>query len=86
MGILNKAKGNSAGTEAREAFTRGDYVFVFKAIEANVKSMTTGPMPGMAEQIQAIEAEGWALTNMAAAESKVLSGERIALILMFRRR
>ena len=30
--------------------------------------------------------QGWTLTNMAAAEGKTLSGERIALVCMFRRR
>lgn len=87
MGILNNAKGNIAGSQAREAAGRGDHVFVFKAIEANSKSTTTGSMPGMAEQIQAIEAEGWTLANMAAAEGKTsLSGDRIALVMLFRRR
>ncbi|MFF5757726.1 hypothetical protein ACFY7A_20055 [Streptomyces longwoodensis] len=43
-------------------------------------------MTGVVEQIEAIEAQGWALTNMAAAESKALSGERNALICLFRRR
>lgn len=86
MGFINNAKGDVAGKSAAEARERGDLVFVFKAIEANVKSMTTGPMPGMAEQVQAIEAQGWVLANMAAGEGKALGGERIALVMLFRRR
>ncbi|MFI1520635.1 hypothetical protein [Kitasatospora cineracea] len=87
MGFINNVKGGLAADKAREAYAKGDFVFVFKAIEANAKSTSTGPMPGMSEQIQAIEAEGWHLDKMAAAEGKTaLSGERIALILLFRRR
>lgn len=86
MGFINQAKGNIAGKEAADAYQRGDYVFVWKAIEANKNSLATGPMTGMAEQIQAIEAAGWALANMAAGEGKALGGERIALVMLFRRR
>jgi hypothetical protein len=87
MGFINNVKGSMAGGAAKTAYDRGDQVFVFKAIEANSKSTSTGSMHGMAEQIQAIEAEGWALTNMTAGEGKTaMGGERIALICLFRRR
>ncbi|MFE1321613.1 hypothetical protein [Kitasatospora phosalacinea] len=85
MGFINNVKGLSAGKEAADAYANGDTVFVFKAIEANFKSLATGPMPGMAEQIQSIEAAGWRLDQMTAAEGKALGGERIALVLLFRR-
>jgi hypothetical protein len=39
----------------------------------------------MAEQIQAVESEGWRLEQMAAAEGKAFTGERVALVCLFRR-
>jgi len=63
----------------------GHALLVYKFIEANTNSRATGPMNAMAEQIQAIEAEGWALANFAVGEGKALSGERVALICLFRR-
>ncbi|MDX2850081.1 hypothetical protein [Actinacidiphila glaucinigra] len=38
----------------------------------------------MSEQIEAIEAEGWTLYNMAAAEGKAMTSERVALVCLFR--
>lgn len=85
MGFINQAKGDQAGKHAREAKAAGNTVLVYKFIEANTNSRATAPMTGMAEQIQAIEAEGWRLDQMAAGEGKALSGERVALICLFRR-
>ncbi|MEU1421489.1 hypothetical protein [Kitasatospora sp. NPDC005751] len=85
MGLINKAKGSSAGREAAQAYADGAAIFMYKAIEANIKSMTTGSMPGMAEQIQSIEAAGWILHHMAVGEGKALGGERIAVVMLFRR-
>ncbi|MFG2109831.1 hypothetical protein [Micromonospora chersina] len=86
MGWLNNAKASEAGKHAREAVAKGDTILVYKFIEANTNSRITAPMTGMAEQIQAIEAEGWTLANMAVGEGKALGGERVALICLFRRR
>lgn len=86
MGFINNAKARGATDEARKAIAEGRTVLVYKFIEANKTSATTAPMAGIGEQIEAIEAEGWALYNMAAAESKTLGGERIGLICLFRRR
>lgn len=86
MGFINNAKAGKATDEARKAYTDGRSVLVYKIIEANKSSMSTAPMTGVGEQIEAIEAEGWALANMAAAESKTLGGERIGLVCLFRRR
>ncbi|WHX19815.1 hypothetical protein QFW82_23590 [Streptomyces malaysiensis subsp. malaysiensis] len=85
MGWINNAKGDGASRHAREAIQAGNSVLVYKFIEANTNSRATAPMTGMAEQIQAIEAEGWRLDKMAAAEGKALSGERVALVCLFRR-
>lgn len=85
MGWLASAKGNEAGRQAREARDGGKGVLVYKFIEASGNSRLTGPMSGMAEQIEAIEAEGWALADMSAAQGKSLFSERVALVCMFRR-
>lgn len=86
MGFINNTKAEMAGKEAREAYARGDYVLVYKFIEANATSKTTAPMTGISEQITAVESAGWMLQNMAAAEGKALTGERVALVCLFRRR
>jgi hypothetical protein len=86
MGFINNAKASKSTNEARKAYESGQAVLVYKFIEANKTSVTTAPMAGVGEQIEAVEAEGWALYNMAAAESKTLSGERIGIICLFRRR
>ncbi|MCH5677843.1 hypothetical protein [Streptomyces gilvus] len=86
MGFANRAKADKATDEAQKALSDGRSVLVYKIIEANKTSMTTAPMTGVGEQIEAIEAQGWQLYNMAAAESKTLGGERIGVICLFRRR
>ncbi|GHD26180.1 hypothetical protein [Streptomyces galbus] len=86
MGFINNAKANEATRAAEQAYTEGRQVLTFKIIEANSSSRHTGVMTGVGEQIEAIEAQGWTLTNMAAAESKALTGERTGLICLFRRR
>ena len=57
MGWLANVKGNEAGRQARDARDSGRATLVYKFIEANGNSCLTGPMSGMAEQIEAIEAE-----------------------------
>ncbi|NJP71347.1 hypothetical protein [Streptomyces sp. C1-2] len=84
MGIINDSKANMAGAEARKARERGQSVLVYKFIEANTNSKSTAPMTGMAEQIAAVEQQGWRLDQMAAAEGKALTGERVALVCLFR--
>jgi hypothetical protein len=85
MGFMNQAKGSEAGKRAREAREAGNTVLIYKFIEAITNSKATAPMTGMAEQIQAVEAEGWRLDQMAAAEGKALTGERVSLVCLFRR-
>lgn len=86
MGWINNAKVAGAAEDARKAYAEGRSILTFKIIEANGGSRLTGVMPGVGEQIEAIEAEGWTLDTMTAAEGKTLSGERTALICLFRRR
>ncbi|MET9876564.1 hypothetical protein ABZZ36_18345 [Actinacidiphila glaucinigra] len=84
MGFINDAKANVAADAAKKARATGQRILVYKFIEANTSSKSTAPMKGMAEQIEAIEAEGWTLYNMAAAEGKAMTGERVALVCLFR--
>lgn len=86
MGFINNAKADTAAKAAADAYSAGRQVFAFKIIEATTNSRSTGPMPGVGEQIESIENAGWHLANMAGAEGKALSGERTALICLFRRR
>ncbi len=86
MGIFNDAKAATAEQAAQKAYAEGRQILTFKIIEANVSHRSTGLMSGVGEQIEAIERQGWTLANMAAAEGKALSGDRTALICLFRRR
>lgn len=86
MGWINDSKATEAAKRAKKAFDDGDQVLVYKFIEANTNSKATAPMTGVAPQIEAVESAGWVLYNMAAAEGKTMTGERIALICLFRRR
>jgi len=86
MGIFNDAKAATAEQAAQKAYQEGRQVLTFKIIEANMSHRSTGLMTGVGEQIEAIEAQGWVLHNMAAAEGKAISGDRTALICLFRRR
>lgn len=86
MGFINQAKADTAATVARKAYEDGRHVLTFKIIEANTTHRATGLMTGIGDQIEAIEAQGWTLANMCAAEGKALTGDRSALICLFRRR
>ncbi|KFG08113.1 hypothetical protein [Streptomyces scabiei] len=86
MGFLNDAKAATAEQAAKKAYDEGRHVLTFKIIEANASHRSTGLMSGVGEQIEAIERQGWTLTNMAAAEGKALTGDRTALVCLFRRR
>lgn len=86
MGWINNAKADVATQAAQKAYQEGRSVLTFKIIEANTSHRATGIMTGIGEQIEAIEGQGWMLANMCAAEGKALSGDRSALICLFRRR
>lgn len=85
MSIL-KGKADFAAQEASRAYAKGDHVLVYKIIEAMGGSRYTGPLGDVASQIEAVESAGWILSNMSVGEGKALSGERIALVCVFRRR
>ncbi|MEU1908120.1 hypothetical protein [Streptomyces hygroscopicus] len=85
MGFINNAKAETATQAAQKAYQEGRQVLTFKIIEANAGHRSTGLMLGIGEQIEAIEAQGWTLANMCAAEGKAMTGDRSALICLFRR-
>ncbi|MCZ4607757.1 hypothetical protein O3S80_29170 [Streptomyces sp. Lzd4kr] len=85
MGFINKAKGDFAAKEARNAIEKGRSVFVYRIIEAMTNSMTTGALTGVNDQIEDIEREGWRLEHLSVGEGKAITGERVAIICLFRR-
>ncbi|MEY7974608.1 hypothetical protein AB8O38_21710 [Saccharomonospora xinjiangensis] len=85
MGLINRAKADTVEREARHAIDRGRKVFVAKFVEANMTSLITGPMTGLNDQIEAVESLGWRLDQFAVGEGKALTGERVAVICLFRR-
>jgi hypothetical protein len=85
MGWINDGMANEAARCARKAVEDGERVLVYKFLEASGGSRLTGPMSGIGGQIEAVEAEGWQLATMTAAEGKSLTGQRVALVCLFRR-
>jgi hypothetical protein len=85
MGFINKAKGDFAAKEARNAIDKGRSVFVYRIIEAQTNSMTTGALTGVNDQIEEIEQLGWRLEHLSVGEGKALMGERLAIVCLFRR-
>lgn len=54
--------------------------------EQITNSGVSGPMGRVAEQIEAIESEGWLMERMSACEAKAMTGERVGVVCLFRRR
>ncbi|MFI5867303.1 hypothetical protein [Streptomyces sp. NPDC051546] len=80
---MDHARDDAAAKAAADAYRAGRHVLTFKIVQAGTNSRSTGIMPGVGEQIEAIEAQGWYLDKMSA---EALGGERTALICLFRRR
>lgn len=94
MGWINQAKEEQAGKDAQHALDAGRKVFVYQAISAMTNSAASGPMTGMNDQIEAIEAVGWKLDSMSVGQSATMTSGlgmksdakgRMALIMIFRR-
>jgi hypothetical protein len=81
MGLIKTMKTSTATTEAARAVAEGHKVFVFKFDMPNLNSAVTSSVSGAAEAIEAIEAEGWALSQMAVHPS-VRHG---TMVMVFRR-
>lgn len=82
MGFVKDMKANTASKDAARAVAEGHQVFVFKFDMPNLNSAVTASVSGAAEAIEAIEREGWLLSNMS-----VHPGIRHgAMVVIFRRR
>ncbi|MEV0749510.1 hypothetical protein [Streptomyces sp. RTGN2] len=82
---MSGTKADVATKAAVDAFAAGRFVLVYKISEPSM-SRPTGVMGGVGEQIEAIECQGWTLSEMTAAESKSVSRERTSVVCVFRRR
>lgn len=74
-------KTSTATTEAARAVTEGHKVFVFKFDMPNLNSAVKSSVNGAAEAVEAIETEGWPVSQMAVHPS-VRNG---AMVMVFRR-
>jgi hypothetical protein len=79
MGLMKDVKTSTAGKDAARAVAQGRQVFVFQFDFAY--SHTTQSVSGAAEVIEAIEAQGWRMDQMAV-HPGVKNG---AMIMTFRR-
>ncbi|GGY72096.1 hypothetical protein [Streptomyces xanthochromogenes] len=61
MGWIKDAKAEAIGKEAQRALDEGRAVFVCRINQGTLQSNFSGPLSGVAEQIEAIEALGWEL-------------------------
>ena len=81
MGFVKDMKASTASKDAARATAEGRKAFVFKFEMPNLNSGVTSGVSGAAEAIEAIEAEGWAMSQMSIHPS-VRHG---AMVMVFRR-
>lgn len=74
MGWIKEAKANVAGNHAARARDEGRQVLVF-LVDVPRSASQGSPISGVAEQIEAVEAEGWRLDHLAAKDA----GSMVAL-------
>ncbi|WP_330342354.1 hypothetical protein [Streptomyces sp. NBC_00557] len=61
MGWIKDAKANMIKEHAQRAVTEGRTVFVCRVNQGVLQSNFSGPLSGVAEQIEAVEELGWQL-------------------------
>jgi hypothetical protein len=61
--VFKQGKANVAGQHARRAASEGHTVLVFR-VDMPRNSIEGHPISGIAEQIEAVEAEGWRLDRL----------------------
>lgn len=61
MGWIKDAKAEAISKEAQRALDEGRTVFVCRVNQGSLQSNYSGSLSGVAEQIEAIEAQGWQL-------------------------
>jgi hypothetical protein len=81
MGLIKGAKAGGALQEAERARQDGMPVFVYRFEMPHWGSSHSGSVSGAAEVIEAIEAAGWALTQIAGTAGE---GNRGAFVMIFR--
>jgi hypothetical protein len=83
MGIIKDAKAITASKHAGQARTEGRTVFLYRYNVPATSSGFSGPVEGAAEVIEAVEASGWVLCDMAYDGAQSKNG---AALLLFRPR
>jgi hypothetical protein len=82
MGIIKESKANTAAQHASRAAREGLAVFLYRFNVPATSSGWSGPIPGAAEVIEAVERNGWQLGDFAFDRAQSQHG---AVLLLFRR-
>lgn len=82
MGFRTEAKSASAGTDAQRAASEGRSVFLYRYVVPATMPGFSGPVGGAAEVVEAVEAHGWRVADMAYDSAQSKNG---AVLLLFRR-
>lgn len=82
MGFIKDVKAQTMSTHAQRALQEGRRVFVCRINHGMSAVGTSGPLSGVAEQIEAIEALGWRMDRCSFDHS---SGRNVSAYLIFRR-
>jgi hypothetical protein len=70
MGWIKDAKQDTLATQARRAIEEGRTVFVPMLNTPMFASAMSGPVPGWAEMVEAVETQGWHLEHWAIGQDK----------------
>ncbi|MEU3457214.1 hypothetical protein ABZ671_26960 [Micromonospora sp. NPDC006766] len=70
MGWIKDAKANAIAQEAARAREEGRTVFVARINNPATGHVMSGSVAGVAEQIEAVEAQGWLLHQMSYCQDK----------------
>ena len=81
MGFVREVKANVAKDHATRALREGRSVLLYRQNVPATASSLSGPVAGVAEVVEAIEAQGWRLVDMAFDGSQNKNG---AVMLLFR--
>lgn len=82
MGWIKGAKQESIGQHAARAVAEGRRVFVCRVNEGGWGGQWGGVLSGVAEQIEAVEAQGWRLDRASFLPGK---GHHVSAYMIFRR-
>jgi hypothetical protein len=82
VGFIKGAKSDSIGQQAARAVAEGRRVFACRVNEGGWNDNWGGSLSGVAEQIEAVEAQGWRLDKASFLPGK---GQNVSAFLIFRR-